>query len=150
MLWSILADAINGACRCERTAPDHGAIASPHRLERGQRAKVDLMKATTGNPLGRAMKPSARFVTAALLLIGSASAASAQNCWNYVDCSLKQRGYYGTPYGDGPQFGSGGGDQYGYGPAYSYAKQAPPGPLAPPPCVWRRVWNGHHWVHSCI
>src|SRR6516162_1200671 len=21
---------------------------------------------------------------------------------------------------------------------------------APPPCVWRRVWNGHHWVRSCI
>ena len=32
---------------------------------------------------------------------------------------------YGTPYDGGPQYGSGGGDQYGYGPAYSYACQAP-------------------------
>src|SRR5262249_18452207 len=41
------------------------------------------------------------------------------------------------------------GDQYGYGPAYSYAKQAPePSPFPPTPCVWRRVWNEHHWVRS--
>ena len=87
---------------------------------------------------------------AALLLIGGASTASAQSCRYYGECSLKQRGYYGTPYGGGPQFyASGGGDQYGYGPAYSLAKQAP-SPLPPPPCVWRRVWNGHHWVRSCI
>jgi hypothetical protein len=26
------------------------------------------------------------------------------------------RGYYGTPYDSGPKYGSGGGDQYGYGP----------------------------------
>jgi hypothetical protein len=26
-----------------------------------------------------------------------------------------------------PQYGSGGGDQYGYGPGYSYARQAPRG-----------------------
>jgi hypothetical protein len=93
------------------------------------------------------MKRSAKFVTAALLLIGCASTASAQSCWYYGECNLKQRGYYGTPYGGGPQFyASGGGDQYGYGPAYSLAKQAP----APPPCVLRRVWNGHHWVRSCF
>jgi hypothetical protein len=97
------------------------------------------------------MKPSANLVTAAVLLIGGASAAAAQSN-SYGDSILKQRGYYGTPYGGGPQYGSGGGDQYGYGPAYSYAKQAPPGPLpvAPPPCVWRRVWNGHYWVRSCL
>jgi len=35
------------------------------------------------------------------------------------------RGLYGTPDGPGPQYGEGGGDQYGYGPAYSYARQAP-------------------------
>jgi hypothetical protein len=71
--------------------------------------------------------------------------------WYNGDYGLKQWGYYGTPYGGGPQYSSGGGDQYGYGPAYSYAKQAPePSPFAPPPCVWRRVWNGHHWVRSCI
>jgi len=79
------------------------------------------------------------------------SAASAQSCWYNGDYGLKQRGYYGTPYGGGPQYSSGGGDQYGYGPAYSYAKQAPePSPFAPTPCVWRRVWNEHHWVRSCI
>ncbi len=38
---------------------------------------------------------------------------------------LGPRGHYGTPYGPGPQYGEGGGDQYGYGPAYSYARQAP-------------------------
>jgi len=98
------------------------------------------------------MTRSAKFVTAALLLIACASTASAQSCSYYGDCNLKQRGYYGTPYGDGPQYGSGGGDQYGYGPAYSYGKQAPAGPLpvAPPPCVWRQVWNGHYWVRSCV
>jgi hypothetical protein len=98
------------------------------------------------------MTRTAKFVTAALLLLGYASTASAQSCWYYGDCSLKQRGYYGTPYGGGPQYGSGGGDQYGYGPAYSYAKQAPPGPLpvTPPPCTSRRVWNGHYWIRSCI
>jgi len=95
------------------------------------------------------VKPIAKFVTATLLLIGCASTASAQGCLSYGDCILKQRGYYGTPYGGGPDWGSGGGDQYGYGPAYSYAKQAP-SPLPPPPCVWRRVWNGHYWVRSCI
>jgi hypothetical protein len=30
-----------------------------------------------------------------------------------------------TPYDGGPQYGSGGGDQFGYGPACSYARQAP-------------------------
>jgi len=95
------------------------------------------------------MKPFAKFVTAALLLIGCASTASAQGCLYCGDGNLKQRGYYGTPYGGGPEWGSGGGDQYGYGPAYSYAKQAPE-PLPPPPCVWRRLWNGHHWVRACL
>jgi hypothetical protein len=41
------------------------------------------------------------------------------------DAVLGPRGRYGTPYGPGPQYGDGGGDQYGYGPAYSYARQAP-------------------------
>jgi len=83
------------------------------------------------------MKPSAKFVIAALLLIGGASTASAQSCWSYGECNL------------GSQYGSGGGDQYGYGPAYSYGKQAPAEPVAPP-CIWRRVWNGHYWVRSCV
>ena len=38
------------------------------------------------------------------------------------------KGHYGTPYGPGPQYGEAGGDQYGYGPAYSYARQAPASP----------------------
>ena len=97
------------------------------------------------------MSVSAKCIAAVLLLIGAATTASAQRYWYNGDYGLKQRGYYGTPYGGGPQYSSGGGDQYGYGPAYSYAKQAPePSPFAPPPCVWRRVWNGHHWVRSCI
>src|SRR5215813_3066177 len=110
-------------------------------LERGQRAKVVSMRHQSDRP----MKPSAKVISTALLLIGCASTASAQGYWYYGDYGLKQRGYYGTPYGGGPQYGSGGGDQYGYGPAYSYAKQAPePSPFAPTPCVWRRVWNEHH------
>jgi hypothetical protein len=44
------------------------------------------------------------------------------------DAVLSPIGHYGTPYGPGPQYGEGGGDQYGYGPAYSYARQAPPSP----------------------
>ena len=95
------------------------------------------------------MKLPTKLLNAALLLIGAASAASAQTYWTYGPCSLKERGYYGTPYGGGPQYGSGGGDQYGYGPAYSYGKQAPAEPVAPP-CIWRRVWNGHYWVRSCV
>jgi hypothetical protein len=72
------------------------------------------------------MKLPTKLLIAALLLIGAASAASAQTYWTYGGCyNLKERGYYGTPYNGGPQYGSGGGDQYGYGPAYSYAHQAP-------------------------
>jgi hypothetical protein len=41
---------------------------------------------------------------------------------------LGPKGHYGTPYGPGPQYGEGGGDQYGYGPAYSYSRQAPDSP----------------------
>jgi hypothetical protein len=119
-------------------------LLSPAAREREQRAEVGPMREQHKSE--GPMKPRAKFVTAALLLIGGASTASAQSYWYNGDYALKQRGYYGTPYDGGPQYGSGGGDQYGYGPAYSYGKQAP----APPPCVWRRVWNGHYWVRSCV
>ena len=80
------------------------------------------------------MSVYAKCIAAVLLLFGAATTASAQSYWYNGDYVLKQRGYYGTPYGGGPIWGSGGGDQYGYGPAYSYAKQAPE-PLPSPPCV---------------
>jgi len=71
-------------------------------------------------------KPSSKLLVAVLLLIATASYAAAQSYLTHAGCyGLKGRGYYGTPYDGGPQFGSGGGDQYGYGPAYSYARQAP-------------------------
>jgi hypothetical protein len=97
----------------------------------------------------RPVKVSTNFISATLLLIGCVSTASAQSYWYNGDYGLKQKGYYGTPYGGGPQYGSGGGDQYGYGPAYSYAKQAPELP-PPPPCIWRRVWNGRYWLRACV
>ena len=79
------------------------------------------------------MKLTTKLLIVALLLIGAAFAASAQTYWTYGGCSLKAKGYYGTPYGGGPQFyASGGGDQYGYGPAYSLAKQAPTNCVDPP------------------
>src|SRR6516225_3771497 len=56
------------------------------------------------------MKLPKKLFIAALLLIGTAFAAAAQTIWTYGGCSLKQRGYYGTPYDGGPQYGSGGGD----------------------------------------
>ena len=71
------------------------------------------------------MKLPKKLFIAALLLMGTAFAAAAQTIWTYGGCSLKEKGYYGTPYDGGPQYGSGGGDQFGYGPAYSYARQAP-------------------------
>src|ERR1700745_905810 len=71
-------------------------------------------------------KLSTKSLVAALLLIGTASTASAQYL-PYNGCSsLRERGYYGTPSGGGPQYDYGGGDQDGYGPRYSYALQAPP------------------------
>jgi hypothetical protein len=55
-------------------------------------------------------------------------AAAAEAVAKQEDTKLVKDGHYGTPYGPGPQYGEAGGDQYGYGPAYSYARQAPPSP----------------------
>jgi cyclic lactone autoinducer peptide len=73
------------------------------------------------------MKLALKSLCAALLLTATASAASAQTGWYYYEeHGPMAQGYYGTPYGGGPQYGEGPGDQYGYGPGYSYAPQAPP------------------------
>ena len=64
-----------------------------------------------------------RHVRAAVRRTHGAEAVAKQ-----ADVKLVKDGHYGTPYGPGPQFGDGGGDQYGYGPAYSYARQAPASP----------------------
>ena len=37
----------------------------------------------------------------------------------YGDYAPRAKGCYETPYDGGPQYGSGGGDQFGYGPGYS-------------------------------
>ena len=58
------------------------------------------------------MKLPKKLFIAALLLMGTAFAAAAQTIWTYGGCSLKEKGYYGTPYDGGPQYGSGGGDQF--------------------------------------
>jgi hypothetical protein len=52
-------------------------------------------------------------------------AAAAEATLKQEGAVLGPTGHYGTPYGPGPQYGSAGGDQYGYGPGYSYARQAP-------------------------
>jgi hypothetical protein len=59
-----------------------------------------------------------------------ANAAADEARLKQEDAALGARGKYGTPYGPGPQYGEGGGDQYGYGPAYSYARQAPEPPAS--------------------
>src|SRR6516165_5778830 len=57
-----------------------------------------------------------------------AKAADDQARLKQEDAIYGPKGRYGTPNGPGPQYGEGGGDQYGYGPAYSYARQAPDSP----------------------
>jgi hypothetical protein len=50
------------------------------------------------------MSVSAKCIAAVLLLIGAATTASAQSYWYNGDYGLKQRGYYGTPYGGGHHY----------------------------------------------
>ena len=71
------------------------------------------------------LKYSASFLVGSLLLVSGVAGAPAASYSRSNEHELAQRGYYGTPYGGGPQHGNGGGDQYGYGPGYSYAHQAP-------------------------
>ena len=72
------------------------------------------------------MKLAMKGLCSALLLTATASAASAQTDWYYYEYGPMARGYYGTPYGGGPQYGSGGGDQFGYGRAKAiHAKRHP-------------------------
>jgi hypothetical protein len=33
---------------------------------------------------------------------------------------------------------------------YGYYGYYAPYPYAPPPCMWRRVWNGYAWVRACV
>jgi hypothetical protein len=54
-----------------------------------------------------------------------ARAAATEATLKEENAVLGPKGHYGTPYGAGPQYSDGGGDQYGYGPGYSYARQAP-------------------------
>jgi len=60
-----------------------------------------------------------------------AKAAADEARLKQENATLAKDSHYGTPYGPGPQYGEGGGDQYGYGPAYSYARQAPDAPNKP-------------------
>jgi hypothetical protein len=62
------------------------------------------------------IKLSIKRLFAVLVLIAGASTASAQTYWGYGGYGPKARGNYGPPYGPGPQYSSGGGDQFGYGP----------------------------------
>jgi hypothetical protein len=81
------------------------------------------------------MRWAIRCLTAVTLLIAGLCTASAQPRWSrpywsqpywgYGVYGPNARGYYGTPYGPVRNYGNGGGDQYGYGPGYSYARQAP-------------------------
>ena len=59
-------------------------------------------------------------------------AAAAEAVAKQQDAKLVKDGHYGTPYRPGPLYGEAGGDQYGYGPAYSYAPQAPASPNSEP------------------
>ena len=57
-----------------------------------------------------------------------AKAADDQARLKQEEAIYGSRGLYSTPDGPGPQYGEGGGDQYGHGPAYSCARQAPASP----------------------
>jgi hypothetical protein len=62
------------------------------------------------------MKPSTKCLVAVLPLIGDLYGISANFPDDKSCYGLNENVYYGTPHGDGPQYGSDGGDQYGYGP----------------------------------
>ena len=64
----------------------------------------------------RRIKLSIKSLFAVLLLIAGASTASAQTYWGDGGYGPKARGNYGSPYGPGPQYSSGGGDQFGSAP----------------------------------
>ena len=65
---------------------------------------------------------------AAVLLINAVSSASAQTYWSYGDNALRARGYDGTPYDGGPQYGSGGGINTAMAPPTVTPARRPAGP----------------------
>jgi hypothetical protein len=88
------------------------------------------------------MKRKLTALVAAATLAGAAvaSSAPAQARWGW--------GWGLGGFAAGAVIGSALASSY-YSP-YGYYGYYAPYPYAPPPCVWRRVWNGYAWVRACV